>query len=289
MATAGGLEIHVQMAHTGAEPGRTGAEPGRIDPGRAASLPPPIPDRPAPSVYDLPAPAAPSAAGRFAQAAPLAIVIVILLLAGVVTAVRRSGETVTPLDAVRASATRTVETNTAAVTIKVEAPGLLSAGLTYGGAMDFANNRARFDVDPSSFGVPGFNQKIQALYDFNAAGAVVYMHIPQLAGELGGKEWMKLDMQKLFQAAGLKVDVNQLVQARSNDPTSGLRLLEGASQVTKLGAEQVRGVDTTHYALIVDLDKAVTAAPPASQEALRQLLSLYKVRTLPLEVWLDVD
>lgn len=65
--------------------------------------------------------------------------------------------------------------------------------------------------------------------------------------------------------------------------------MQGASKVTKVGSESIRGVKTTHYAVVIDVDKAVLAAPPAAQDAMRQLAGLYTVKTLPLDVWLDAQ
>src|SRR5207245_1455114 len=88
---------------------------------------------------------------------------------------------------------------------------------------------------------------------------------------------------------GIDVDFNQIMQAQTNDPTSGLRLLRGAETVTNVGPEQVRGTGTTHYALVVNIDKAAASAPASAQDAMRKLAALYTVKDFNVDVWLDGD
>src|SRR5207248_8877493 len=126
-------------------------------------------------------------ARRVVGALPLAALILALLLAGTVAAVSHATGRVTPLDAVRAASSRTLEAHTARLSLSMKsASGPLAKGVTEDGAVDFANKKGSLQVDPSALGVPGFTQKIEAVFDFAATGAVVYMHIPQLARETGG-------------------------------------------------------------------------------------------------------
>ena len=118
----------------------------------------------------------------------------------------------------------------------------------------------------------------------------MYMHFPaQFSQELGGKPWVKFDFATLMKQAGIDVDLGSLLQGQSNDPTQGLGMVRGADNVAKVGTEQIRGTDTTHYRLVVDLDKAIADAPTEQQPALQKLADLYTVRTLPLELWLDSE
>ena len=63
-----------------------------------------------------------------------------------------------------------------------------------------------------------------------------------------------------------------------------------AENVVKVGTDQVRGVDTTHYHLDVNLQKAVQQQPtPEARAALQQLVNSYTVSSEPADVWLDSD
>jgi hypothetical protein len=86
--------------------------------------------------------------------------------------------------------------------------------MTGTGVEDLAEQQARIDMQ-----IPGAGD-MQLVAD----ELVMYIHFPVLAQGLGGKEWMKLD-------------------------------LEHAYGITEEGREQVRGVQTTHYSATVDLRK----------------------------------
>lgn len=80
----------------------------------------------------------------------------------------------------------------------------------------------------------------------------------------------------------------------TDDPTQALSYLRAAARsISKVGTEQVRGQDTTHYKAEIDLAKLATAGgqtPPPGQpdagEALRRLLGR---DTLPVEIWVDAQ
>jgi hypothetical protein len=287
MATAGGLEIHMQIAHA--------QEP-------VASVPMPVAAAPAAAVPVSPAAVSIPGVGlerprRSAgtrttslTAAPLiAAAIVALLVAGVATAlVRRNGPST--LAMVQAAATTTADAKTAqvSVTLKTDS-GPFANGLTVGGGYDFANRRARLDIDPAQFGVTGVG-KIQGIADYSN-GVIVYMKFPpQISQELGGTPWVKLDVAALLRQQGIDVDLQSLISGQSNDPTQGLGMVRGAENVVKVAPEQIRGTDTTHYRLDINLQKAAAEAPTAeARAAMEKLASLHTGPSTPLDVWLDGD
>jgi hypothetical protein len=280
MATAGGLEIHMEIAHA-PEAVASGA------PLAAAAVAAPAPVAIPGVGLERPRRTAGTRATTGLTEVPIiALAIVALLVAGVATAVvRRNGPS--PLAMVHASATTTADAKTAQVsaTIKTDS-GPFANGITVDGGFDFASRRARLEVDPAKFGAPGLG-KIQAVADYSS-GFVIYMRFPpQVAQELGGKPWVKLDFGAFARESGLDVDIASLVQGQSNDPTQGLGMVRGADNLVKVGTEQIRGTDTTHYRLDIDLDKAISEAPTEQRDALQKVANLYTVRTLPLDLWLD--
>jgi hypothetical protein len=118
------------------------------------------------------------------------------------------------------------------------------------------------------------------------AGNVLYMRsrVFAQAGVSGGLQWVKLDLGKLAQQRGL--DLSSLVNA-SPTPTSGLAYLRGAKDVKKVGSESVKGVDTTHYNVKVDLAQAAAKSSGASRQSLQRVIKLSGVKTLPVDVWID--
>jgi hypothetical protein len=281
MATAGGLEIHAEIAHkagapAGPTPAFAGAEAAAVAPARLEILPVERPRRT-------------GEANRAARPV-IALAIVALLVAGVASAfVRRNEGPTTPLAMVQAAATSTAHAGTAHVVVTAKsASGPLANGITVDSAFDFDSRRATMNVDGSKFGAPEIGT-IEAVVDY-ANGLVMYMKFPpQLSSELGGKQWVKFDVGSLLKQSGLNVDLSALTQGQSADPTSGLAMLRGADTVVTVGTEAIRGTETTHYKLVVNLDKAIADAPESQRDALSKLASVYTIHTFPVDVWLDSD
>ena len=72
-----------------------------------------------------------------------------------------------------------------------------------------------------------------------------------------------------------------------NDPSQMLEYLRATSEVEALGEDTVRGVDTTHYAARLQLDKVAERVSPEAARALRQMTQGAGIREIPLEVWID--
>jgi hypothetical protein len=145
------------------------------------------------------------------------------------------------------------------------------------GLIDFAGKQADITID-----APGGQQIEERLL-----GKTVYVKLPPMATKnpaLAGKTWLKTDLDKAAQSAGLGSTGDS-----TNDPTQILQMLSSVSdQVTTTGKEQVRGTDTTHYRAVVDLAKASQQQgnTPAQVDRLKQLLG---TTTMPVDVWVDGD
>jgi hypothetical protein len=109
----------------------------------------------------------------------------------------------------------------------------------------------------------------------------------------GLKGWIRFDLQALGEEAGL--DFDQLMQLGSqSDPSQALAYLRAASDdIQEVGSEEVRGVETTHYRMTVDLARVAAAAPPAQREALQaqvdELIEKSRIQNVPTDVWIDED
>ena len=272
MATAGGLEIHMEIAHKAGAPV---AAPASEAPLAVAAVPP------VREAVPLERPRKTGDKNRAAVPA-IAFAVIALLIARVASVFVRNNEgPTTPLAMVQASASTTADAGTARVWASAN-------GISIDGGFDFDSRRATMTVDGSKFGAPEIG-KIEAVVDY-ASGLVMYMKFPpQLTADLGGKSWVKFDVGTLLKQSGVDVDLSSLTQGESADPTNGLGMLRGADNVTTVGTETVRGVDTTHYHLVVNIDKALAEAPVSQRDALSKLVSLYTVHTLPADVWLDSD
>jgi len=206
----------------------------------------------------------------------------------------QSGGT-TSSSAIAAAATKTAAAGTAKVsfTASVQAPsaGSKSLGFSGRGALDYKNRRGELTYDIGQLlgaaGLSGGNGTADVIID----NLVVYMKFPLLTQQIpGGKEWIKLDLVKLGQAQGF--NLGSLAQLSQSDPTQALLYLRAASSgVQVVGKEPVRGVETTHYRVKVDLTKVPDTAPPAQRAQLREsiqnLVKQTGTRFVPTEVWID--
>jgi hypothetical protein len=194
-----------------------------------------------------------------------------------------------------ASAATTAQAKSAKVAFDTSVAGdgqtLHMTGL---GEVDFQNHAASmtFDVGDLLRG-SGLPASANERWTILTQGLVLYMHAPTLAQQLpGGKQWLKLDVEAV--AKSRKVDLGQFRQLTQSDPTQMLAYLRAASgKIEKVGAEKVRGVDTTHYRAEVDLDRVADQAPASLRKAFRaSIQSLERglgTHTIPVDVWVDGD
>jgi hypothetical protein len=174
------------------------------------------------------------------------------------------------------------------------------------GAFDEASGRASFAVDMSSlakllggfvagFGgagasdLPDFDDpagwKIEVVKD----GNVEYLRFPAVDDKLpAGKSWIRGTGGNI-NAAG--IGLKELDSFTHNDPRDvldALRALDG--EVETVGTEELRGVETTRYRVLLDpteLAKQATREQGAASDLLDQLGSQAAVGKVPLDVWID--
>jgi hypothetical protein len=113
----------------------------------------------------------------------------------------------------------------------------------------------------------------------------VYTELPLGALPLG-KRWIRIDLERLGEVSGL--DLPQLAQAGQATPGLYLRFLRAAEDVELVGKEDVRGVETTHYRALLDLEQ-LAEEEPGLRESVRALGSELVLDAVPTEVWIDDD
>ena len=123
-------------------------------------------------------------------------------------------------------------------------------------------------------------------------GLVMYMRMPflqQLAPQM--KPWIKLDLREAGKELG--VDFDAIMElSRQTDPTQALTYLRAAGEVEELGEAAVRGVQTTHYRAVIDLDRYASQLEDESKamaDAIRKVAELTGQSTIPMELWIDED
>ncbi|HWL64902.1 MAG TPA: hypothetical protein VNP73_02915, partial [Actinomycetota bacterium] len=132
------------------------------------------------------------------------------------------------------------------------------------GAFDFERQAGMLTLSMSGLGgAAGAPQMPPMDMEMVFEGFVMYMRLPTLQQVLpAGKTWVKLDLAKMSEQAG--IDFEQLAQMGQNNPAQGLEYLQGATDIQELGSDEVRGVSTTHYSGVIDMDKLAEEADAAA-------------------------
>lgn len=216
---------------------------------------------------------------QFDRAIPRIVAVVVVVVMGSVLA-GCGRDSATPLSLVRAASDATTSKHTALIAMTVNGGSAALSNLSFDGAFDFDAKLARVSIDASNLGLPGASGKIETIMEFGD-NVVMYMRMPAMGDATGGKEWMKIDLLATLKTACPDTDLSALFRGQSGDPTSGLQLLESAKEVTTVGEEEVRGDETTHYRVVIDLTKAYATTP--------ELAQLTTATTQSVDVWLDDD
>ena len=110
--------------------------------------------------------------------------------------------------------------------------------------------------------------------------------IPNGTQLAGGKPWLKISMSRAMGAAGFGS------LPTTTDPSQYVDYLRAVStSTTKVGTAAVRGIPTTHYHAIVDLNRYPDLVPAAQRKAVsssvKNLEAALGGHTMPLDVWID--
>src|SRR5215210_2079326 len=177
-----------------------------------------------------------------------------LLIAGLASGCGAAGGA--SLDEVAHAATTTSERGTlrSSMTMAMTLPGSSQRlSFTGRGAYDTRARLSRTTLDLSSLsqaaGVgPGTMEIV-------TNGTVMYLRMGAFRKVLpAGKTWVRLDLQQVGRTVG--VDMSALMQlGTGNSPLTWLQNARAAGKLDRLGSATVRGVETMHYRLLVDLRK----------------------------------
>ena len=172
-----------------------------------------------------------------------------------------------------------------ALTAQARHPEVGPTTMDGSGVVDAARNRVEMTMemppvqgqDLGAITVRGFGLDMYMKFDF------LRKMVPQ------AKPWVVIDLEKVGQQMGF--DFAALMQAGQTDPTQQLEWLRGTGQIEEAGEEEVRGVETTHYRGVVDLEQAAERfegpRAEAARRSIRQLVRLTGQKAIPMEVWID--
>lgn len=212
---------------------------------------------------------------------PLSAVLVCLTLLG--AGACGDDEVPTPQQVIAAAPAETVEARSSKVALNVSVDGgAETVDFKGDGVFDFKAQRGRLVLDLSSLGIPGAAGTTEIV--FNAD--LVFMKLPFDLPQLKSKPWVKIDLSELDELSG--IDVSQLRQIQSNDPTAALNYLRGVTdKVQVVGREEVRGQNVTHYKALIDLKKAAAEVLPELKDDINQIIQQLGSDTIDSDVWID--
>lgn len=189
----------------------------------------------------------------------------------------------TPQQVIASAPAETVEARSSKVALNVSVDGgAETVDFKGDGVFDFKAQRGRLVLDLSSLGLPGAAGTTEIV--FNAD--LVFMKLPFDLPQLKDRPWVKIDLRDLDELSG--IDVSQLRQIQSNDPTAALNYLRGVTdKVQVVGREDVRGQKTTHYKALIDLKKAAKEVPTELKDDINQIIGQLGSQTIDSDVWID--
>jgi hypothetical protein len=167
------------------------------------------------------------------------------------------------------------------------APGAVS--MTGEGLFDYANQRGHMVFDMTEVLQPaGDSPEGAGEVEMIFAGPILYMKMPFLTEILSDpKPWIRVDLEAARQGGP---SLSQLVQLGQSDPTQILELLGGVTRrVDDLGSEKLRGAETTHYSMVLDLVRAAEQASANAKLSVQNLIARTGAREMPAHVWIDND
>jgi hypothetical protein len=128
-----------------------------------------------------------------------------------------------------------------------------------------------------------------------ATSRAAYLKPPaQFASHLpGGKQWIELDYSDIAKMNGIP-GISSLLSGNSQmaDPSQFFKYLEAdASSVKSLGQAKVDGASTTHYRVVLDLQKAASSLPKNEAAVVSKYLPKVAAQlgtsSLPIDVYID--
>ena len=172
-----------------------------------------------------------------------------------------------PVAAVRAAGDKVVGAGTSKFVLTSEtASGAQKVTFTGDGAFDYGAKTGTLNLKLDSGGQGGSIQE-------RITGGNLYLALPKMPDT-----FYKLSL----------ADVGGTSLGSSTDPSASFATLKGVSNgVQKVGTEQVRGEQTTHYKGTIDVQKAVDASTGLSRAVLKKGLATSGLKTLPFDAYID--
>ncbi len=117
-------------------------------------------------------------------------------------------------------------------------------------------------------------------------GDSIYMNVPGLSKQSGGKPWLKFSLSGISAKSG--IDVKGLLnQAQQADPSVSVKMLTASNDVNKVGTAQVGGVATTHYHGTYSMQEALAKLDATQRDQAQKGLAQSGLDKMVFDVWVD--
>ncbi|CAL9529419.1 hypothetical protein [Streptomyces sp. enrichment culture] len=202
----------------------------------------------------------------------------------------------TPAQMLTVAYEKTAEAKSAQVRMTLKAPGEMTGGeeLTMSGVMGW--DPSVMDVTVEGYAEPGMPEKIRMIWRDD----IMYMDGGQeIAKDMGGKRWMKLDIGAAAEASGEEELAQQLTGAldpmNQQSPAEQIALLLESPNLRHLGSEKIGGVEAEHYKgtlTVAEMMKGNTSLEllkPKEREQLLKNLEKSGIKGYDTEIWVDED
>jgi hypothetical protein len=148
-----------------------------------------------------------------------------------------------------------------------------------------------FQLKPSvamKFDVPTIKTGGKTTQGFNEVllNNMIYLKIPALAGQTGGKPWVSFSLDQLGKTAGIDVKAMQ-DQGHQADPALNAKMLTASKDVHSVGKETVDGVSTTHYKGTIVLSDAMKELSSDQQTQAKKLFGQDGLDKMNFNTWID--
>lgn len=128
------------------------------------------------------------------------------------------------------------------------------------------------------------------------AGGELYMNVPgaHSSSVAHGKKWIEYDVDDVEAALGVKLSSLSTPGTSSSAPSQQLAYLRAVGgAVTRLGAQQVQGIPTTHYRATIDWERYPERVPASQRAAARASVAVLERLTgsseQTVDVWIDAE
>lgn len=146
-------------------------------------------------------------------------------------------------------------------------------------ALEISENFPTFSVGGENLGPVG--------EIFSASS--VYLKLGALTQSLGTlKPWIELPISGLSAKSGINLG-SLIGRAQSSSPLASVQLLDGASDVKKVGTSTIAGTPVTEYSGTITMAKAIADLPADTRAGLQKALAPTGIKTAAFKVWLNSD